>query len=115
MNIGGNYLEAKEDRVGQGVGDRNVSRRHLLHTTHNPAGAAYPLSQFNRAVPLRHPLHHRLLPVLRADEKTEIDQLLVGKPRLLRQSFEIVHNFRTRMDSHGLFVAHVGVPDPFHL
>ena len=58
---------------------------------------------------LRHPLHGQFLAFLRAIEKIEIDQLLVRKPCLLRQSFEIVHNLRTQIDPHGLFLAGVWV------
>src|SRR5258708_14027996 len=54
---------------------------------------------------LRHPLHSEFLALLGAVEKIKIDQLLIRKSCLLRQSFEIVHNLRTQVDSHDLFLA----------
>src|SRR6266851_4726306 len=58
---------------------------------------------------LRHPLHRQFLALLGAVEKIKIDQLLVRKAGLIRQAFEIVQNLRTQVDSHGLFLADVGV------
>src|SRR5260370_33385586 len=58
---------------------------------------------------LRHPLHGEFLALLGAVEKIKIDQLLVRKAGLIRQAFEIVHNLRTQVDSHGLFLAGVGI------
>src|SRR5712664_852251 len=58
---------------------------------------------------LRHPLHGEFLALLGAVEKIKIDQLLVRKAGLIRQAFEIVQNLRTQVDSHGLFLAGVGV------
>ena len=58
---------------------------------------------------LRHPLHGEFLAFLGAVEKIKIDQLLVRKACLIRQAFEIVHDLRAQVDSHGLFLAGVGV------
>ena len=57
---------------------------------------------FNAAPLLRHPLHREFLALLGAVEKIKIEQLLVRKAGLIRQSFEIVQNVRTQVDSHGL-------------
>src|SRR6266702_3277787 len=64
---------------------------------------------------LRYPLHRQFLALLRAIEKIKIDQLLVRKSRLLCQSLEIVHNFRTQVDPHGFLLASVGVLPFFQL
>src|SRR6266436_8240033 len=56
---------------------------------------------FNAAPLLRHPLHREFLAFLGAVEKIKIEQLLVRKAGLIRQSFEIVQNVRTQVDSHG--------------
>ena len=50
---------------------------------------------------LRHRLHGEFLALLGAVEKIKIEQLLVRKAGLIRQSFEIVQNVRTQVDSHG--------------
>ena len=53
--------------------------------------------------------HGEFLALLSAVEKLKIDPLLVREACLIRQAFEIVHNLRTQVDSHGLFLAGVRV------
>jgi hypothetical protein len=58
---------------------------------------------------LRDPLHGEFLALLGAVEKIKIDQLLVREAGFIGQAFEIVHNPRTQVDSHSLFLGGVGV------
>src|SRR5207302_6854557 len=62
-----------------------------------------------KALALRYPTHSQLLAFFRTVEKIKIDQLLVGKPCLLRHPFEIVHHFRAQVDPHGLFLTGIRV------